>query len=174
MTKMQPDSLHGHLRRSEQAQDRRKQALQYTKELCQNAWDAFIKEHQSSEVITNKQIYSLYEALIKRLKSAFQRILSHLHYSSASAFSIELMMRIKKDTCRSLPKPIIAVHPQRTKNINDFETFLYLSTAQVLSPQAFDKWQQKNTFSFLDSVNSFLFSLISFAGYNDEKLLKDV
>ena len=59
----QLETLHGHLRRSAKAQDKRKQALQHTKEMCQHAWNAFIKEHQSPEVITDEQINGLYEAL---------------------------------------------------------------------------------------------------------------
>ncbi|MDN6275990.1 tyrosine-type recombinase/integrase [Psychrobacter sp.] len=174
MTKMQPDSLHGHLRRSEQAQDRRKQALQYTKELCQNAWDAFIKEHQSSEVITDKQIYGLYEALYDEIEKCVSAYLIPFALFERKRFFDRINDARKKRHLPLLPKPIIAVRPQRPKNINDFETFLYLSTAQSIVAQAFDKWQQKNTFSLLDSVSWFLFSLISFAGYNDEKLLKEV
>ena len=68
-------TLHGHLRRSEKAQDKRKQVLQYTKEICQHAWNDFIKKHQSSEVIIDEQIYDLYETLHNDIKKT---VSSHL------------------------------------------------------------------------------------------------
>ena len=64
----QLETLHGHLRRSAKAQDKRKQALQHTEGMCQHAWNAFIKEHRSSEVITDEQIYDLYEALSNNIE----------------------------------------------------------------------------------------------------------
>lgn len=174
MTKRQPDSLYGHLRRSAQAQGRRKQALQHTKELCQQAWDDFIKEYYSLEVITDKQIYDLYEALYDEIEKSVSAHLLPFALFERMRFFDRINDARKKRHLPLLPKPIIAVRPRRPKNINDFETFLYLSKAQSIVAQAFGRWQQKNTFSLLESVSWFLFSLISFAGYNDEKLLKEV
>ena len=51
-------------------QRRRKQALQHTKELCQNAWDTFIEENQSADAITDEHIYDLYEALYDEIEKS--------------------------------------------------------------------------------------------------------
>lgn len=174
MTRIQPDSQYGHLRRSEQAQDRRKQALQRTKELCQNAWDTFIEENQSADAITDEQIYDLYESLYKEIEQTVSAHLLPFALFERMRFFDKINDARKKRHLPLLPKPIIAVRPQRPKNINDFETFLYLTKAQSIVAQAFDRWQQRNTFSLLESVSWFFFSLISFAGYNDEKILKEV
>lgn len=174
MTRIQPDSQYGHLRRSEQAQDRRKQALQHTKELCQNAWDTFIEENQSADAITDEQIYGLYESLYKEIEQTVSAHLLPFALFERKRFFDKINDTRKKRQLPLLPKPIIAVRPQRPKNINDFETFLYLTKAQSIVAQAFDRWQQKNAFSLLESVSWFLFSLVSFAGYNDEEILKGV
>ena len=170
----QLETLHGHLRRSAKAQDKRKQALQHTKEMCQNAWNAFVKEHQSPEVITDEQINGLYEALYDDIEKSVSAHLIPFALFERKRFFDNINEARKKRHLPLLPKPIIAVRPQRPKNINDFDTFLYLSKAQSIVAQAFDRWQQKNTFSLLESVSWFLFSLISFAGYNDEKMLKEI
>jgi len=170
----QLETLHGHLRRSAKAQDKRKQALQHTKEMCQHAWDAFIKEHQSSEVITDEEIYDVYDALYDDIEKSVSAHLIPFALFERKRFFDNINQSRKKRHLPLLPKPIIAVRPQRPKNINDFDTFLYLSKAQSVVAQAFDRWQQKNTFSLLESVSWFLFSLISFAGYNDEKMLKEI
>lgn len=170
----QLETLHGHLRRSAKAQDKRKQALQHTKEMCQRAWNAFIKEHQSPELITDEQINGLYEALYDDIEKSVSAHLIPFALFERKRFFDNINEARKKRHLPLLPKPIIAVRPQRPKNINDFDTFLYLSKAQSIVAQAFDRWQQKNTFSLLESVSWFLFSLISFAGYNDEKMLKEI
>jgi len=170
----QLETLHGHLRRSGKAQDKRKQALQHTKEMCQHAWNAFIKEHQSPEVITDEQINGLYEALYDDIEKSVSAHLIPFALFERKRFFDNINEARKKRHLPLLPKPIIAVRPQRPKNINDFDTFLYLSKAQSVVAQAFDRWQQKNTFSLLESVSWFLFSLISFAGYNDEKILQEI
>lgn len=170
----QLETLHGHLRRSAKAQDKRKQALQHTKEMCQRAWNAFIKEHQSPEVITDEQINGLYEALYDDIEKSVSAHLIPFALFERKRFFDNINEARKKRHLPLLPKPIIAVRPQRPKNINDFDTFLYLSKAQSIVAQAFERWQQKNTFSLLESVSWFLFSLISFAGYNDEKMLKEI
>lgn len=173
MTKAQSATLYGYLRRLAEAQDRRKQALKQTKELCQNAWSAFI-EHQSSEIITDEQIYDVYEALYDDIERSVSAHLIPFALFERKRFFDKVNESRKKRHLPLLPKPIIAVRPQRPKNINDFDEFLYLTKAQNVVAQAFDKWQQRNTFSLLESVSWFLFSLISFAGYNDEKILKEV
>ncbi|MGE6342144.1 hypothetical protein [Psychrobacter sp. NPDC078929] len=167
-------TLHGHLRRSEKAQDKRKQVLQYTKEICQHAWNDFIKKHQSSEVIIDEQIYDLYETLHNDIKKTVSSHLIPFALFERKRFFDNINESRKKRHLPLLPKPIIAVRPQRPKNINDFDEFLYLTKAQNVVAQAFDKWQQRNTFSLLESVSWFLFSLISFAGYNDEQILQEV
>jgi integrase len=168
----QLETLHGHLRRSAKAQDKRKQALQHTKEMCQNAWNAFVKERQSLKVITDEQIYDLYEAIYNDIEKSVSAHLIPFALFERKRFFDNINEERKKRHLPLLPKPIIAVRPQRPKNINDFDEFLYLSKAQNIVTQAFNTWQKKNTFSVLDCVSWFLFSLISFAGYNDEKILK--
>lgn len=170
----QLETLHGHLRRSAKAQDKRKQALQHTKEMCQNAWNAFVKEHQSLEVITDEQIYDVYEAIYNDIEKTVSAHLIPFALFERKRFFDKINEARKKRHLPLLPKPIIAVRPQRPKNINDFDEFLYLTKAQNVVAQAFDKWQQRNTFSLLESVSWFLFSLISFAGYNDEKILQEI
>ena len=170
----QLETLHGHLRRSAKAQDKRKQALQHTKEMCQHAWNAFIKEHQSPEVITDEQINGLYEALYDDIEKSVSAHLIPFALFERKRFFDNINEVRKKRHLPLLPKPIIAVRPQRPKNINDFDEFLYLTKAQSIVAEAFDRWQQRNTFSLLESVSWFLFSLISFAGYNDEKILKEI
>lgn len=170
----QLETLHGHLRRSAKAQDKRKQALQHTKEMCQNAWNAFVKEHQSPEVITDEQINGLYEALYDDIEKSVSAHLIPFALFERKRFFDNINEARKKRHLPLLPKPIIAVRPQRPKNINDFDEFLYLTKAQSIVAEAFDRWQQRNTFSLLESVSWFLFSLISFAGYNDEKILKEI
>lgn len=170
----QLETLHGHLRRSAKAQDKRKQALQHTKELCQHAWDAFIKECQSSGVITDEQIYDLYEAIYNDIEETVSAHLLPFALFERMRFFDKINEVRKRRQLPLLPKPIIAVRPQRPKNINDFDEFLYLSKAQNIVAQAFDKWQKNNTFNVLDCVSWFLFSLVSFAGYNDEKMLKAI
>ena len=170
----QLETLHGHLRRSAKAQDKRKQALQHTKEMCQNAWNAFVKEHQSLEVITDEQIYDVYEAIYNDIEKTVSAHLIPFALFERKRFFDNINEARKKRHLPLLPKPIIAVRPQRPRNINDFDTFLYLSKAQSIVAQAFDRWQQKNSFSLLESVSWFLFSLISFAGYNDEKILQEI
>ena len=170
----QLETLHGHLRRSAKAQDKRKQALQHTKEMCQRAWNAFIKEHQSPEVITDEQINGLYEALYDDIEKSVSAHLIPFALFERKRFFDNINEARKKRHLPLLPKPIIAVRPQRPKNINDFDEFLYLTKAQSIVAEAFDRWQQRNTFSLLESVSWFLFSLISFAGYNDEKILKEI
>lgn len=125
-------------------------------------------------MITVKQTYDLYEALYDEIEKSVSAHLLPFALFERMRFFDRINDTRKKRHLPLLPKPIIAVRPQRTKNINDFETFLYLTKAQSIVAQAFDKWQQKNTFSLLESVSWFLFSLISFAGYNDEKILKEV
>jgi integrase len=171
----QLETLHGHLRRSAKAQDKRKQALKHTKEMCQNAWNAFVKEHHSSEVIIkDEEIYDVYEALYNDIEKSVSAHLIPFALFERKRFFDNINEARKKRHLPLLPKPIIAVRPQRPKNINDFETFLYLSKAQSIVAEAFDRWQQKNSFSLLESVSWFLFSLISFAGYNDEKILQEI
>ncbi len=174
MTKTQQDILYGHLRRSAKSQDQRKQALQHTKELCQNAWDAFIEENQYSEAITDEQIYDLYESIYKEIEKNLSAHLLPFALFERMRFFDKINAIRQKRHLPLLPKPIIAVRPQRPKNINDFDEFLYLSKAQNIVTQAFNIWQKKNTFSVLDCVSWFLFSLVSFAGYNDEKMLKAI
>lgn len=174
MTKTQQDILYGHLRRSAKSQDQRKQALQHTKELCQNAWDAFIEENQYSDAITDGQIYNLYELLYREIEQAVSAHLLPFALFERMRFFDKINAIRQKRYLPLLPKPIIAVRPQRPKNINDFDEFLYLSQAQNIVTQAFNTWQKKNTFSVLDCVSWFLFSLVSFAGYNDEKMLKAI
>lgn len=174
MTKTQQDTLYGHLRRSAKSQDQRKQALQHTKELCQNAWDAFIEENQYSDAITDEQIYDLYESIYKEIEKNLSAHLLPFALFERMRFFDKINEIRQKRHLPLLPKPIIAVRPQRPKNINDFDEFLYLSQAQNIVTQAFNTWQKKNTFSVLDCVSWFLFSLVSFAGYNDEKILKAI
>ncbi|WP_201581529.1 hypothetical protein [Psychrobacter glacincola] len=174
MTKTQQHTLYGHLRRSAKSQDQRKQALQHTKELCQNAWDAFIEENQYSDAITDGQIYNLYELLYREIEQAVSAHLLPFALFERMRFFDKVNEVRQKRYLPLLPKPIIAVRPQRPKNINDFDEFLYLSKAQNIVTQAFNVWQKKNTFSVLDCVSWFLFSLVSFAGYNDEKMLKAI
>ncbi len=174
MTKTQQDILYGHLRRSAKSQDQRKQALQHTKELCQNAWDAFVEENQYSDAITDEKIYDLYESIYKEIEKNLSAHLLPFALFERMRFFDNINESRKKKHLPLLPKPIIAVRPQRPKNINDFDEFLYLTKAQNVVAQAFDKWQQRNTFSLLESVSWFLFSLISFAGYNDEQILQEV
>ena len=170
----QLETLHGHLRRSAKAQDKRKQALQHTKEMCQNAWNAFVKEHHLSEEITDEQIYDVYDALYNDIEKSVSAHLIPFALFERKRFFDNINEARKKRHLPLLPKPIIAVRPQRPKNINDFDEFLYLTKAQSIVAEAFDRWQQRNTFSLLESVSWFLFSLISFAGYNDEKILKEI
>ncbi|WP_169391422.1 MULTISPECIES: hypothetical protein [Psychrobacter] len=174
MKKIRPASLHGRLRRSKEAQDRRKQALQHTEELCQNAWDTFLQTNQSAELITDEQIYDLYESLYKEIEKNVSAHLLPFALFERMRFFNNINEDRKAKCLPLLPKPIIAVRPQRPKNINDFDKFLYLSEAQNIVTQALDRWQQKTTFSLLDCISWFLFSLISFAGYNDEKILKEI
>ena len=100
MTRIQPDSQYGHLRRSEQAQDRRKQALQHTKELCQNAWDTFIEENQSADAITDEQIYDLYEYLYKEIEQTVSAHLLPFALFERMRFFDRINDTRKKDTCR--------------------------------------------------------------------------
>ncbi|WP_201547722.1 site-specific integrase [Psychrobacter sp. Pi2-1] len=174
MTKTQQDILYGYLRRSAKSQDQRKQALQYTKELCQNAWDAFVEENQYSEAITDEQIYDLYESIYKEIEKNLSAHLLPFALFERMRFFDKVNEVRQKRYLPLFPKPIIAVRPQRPKNINDFDEFLYLPKAQNIVTQAFNTWQKKNTFSVLDCVSWFLFSLVSFAGYNDEKMLKAI
>ena len=170
----QSEVLYGHLRRSAKAQDKRKNALKHTKEMCQHTWNAFIEEHQSSEVITDEQIYDLYDALYNDIEKTVSGQLIPFALFERKRFFDNINEVRKKRHLPLLPKPIIAVRPKRPKNINDFDTFLYLSKAQSIVAEAFDRWQQRNTFSLLESVSWFLFSLISFAGYNDDKILQEI
>lgn len=174
MTKTQQEILYGYLRRSAKSQKQRKQALQHTKELCQNAWDDFIEENQSLDTITDEQIYDLYELLYKEIEQTVSAHLLPFALFERMRFFDKINAVRQKRYLPLLPKPIIAVRPQRPKNINDFDEFLYLSKAQNIVTQAFNIWQQKNTFNILDCVSWFLFSLVSFAGYNDEKILRAI
>ena len=174
MTKTQQDILYGYLRRSAKSQDQRKQALQHTQELCQNAWYAFVEENQYSDAITDEQIYDLYELLYKEIEQAVSAHLLPLALFERMHFFDKINEMRQRRYLPLLPKPIIAVRPQRPKNINDFDEFLYLSKAQNIVTHAFNTWQKKNTFSVLDCVSWFLFSLISFAGYKDEKTFRGI
>lgn len=138
MTKTQQDILYGHLRRSAKSQDQRKQALQHTKELCQNAWDAFIEENQYSEAITDEQIYDLYESIYKEIEKNLSAHLLPFALFERMRFFDKINAIRQKRHLPLLPKPIIAVRPQRPKNINDFDEFLYLSKAQNIVTQAFN------------------------------------
>lgn len=177
MTKQSQEGLlYGHERRTAENQEKRKKSLQQTKELCQEHWTAFINEIPKSQldVIADEQIYNLYEAIYKEIETTVPAKLIPSILFERLRFFDKVNHSRKNDGLPPLPKPVIASRAQRPKNINEFNNFSYLPTAQNIVSQAFDNWQQKNIFSLLDCVTWFLFSLVSFAGYNDEKVIKAI
>jgi len=177
MTEYSPiEPLYGHERRLAKRQEQRKKALQQTKEICQDYWAAFIHESSESQLdtITDEQVYSLYEAIYKKIEQTVPAKIIPFALFERMRFFDKVNQLRKKDSLPLLPKPVIASRAQRPKNINDLDDFLYLSQAEEIVDQALSKWQQKNTFSLLDCVTWFLFTLVSFAGYNDEEVLKAI
>lgn len=177
MTEYSPiEPLYGHERRLAKRQEQRKKALQQTKEICQDYWTAFIHENSESQLdtITDEKIYSLYEAIYKKIEPTVPAKLIPFALFERMRFFDKVNQLRKKDSLPLLPKSVIAARHQRPKNINDLDSFLYLSQAEEIIDQALSKWQQKNIFSLLDCVTWFLFSLVSFAGYNDEEVLKAI
>ena len=172
----QEELLYGHERRTAKRQEQRKKVLQQTKEICQDYWLAFITEVAKNQydVISDKQINDLYKAIyIKIEKTVSAKLIPFALFERMRFFEKVNQLR-KNEGLLPLPKPVIASQVQRPKNINNLDAFLYLPTAQNIVSQAFDKWQQKNIFSLLDCVTWFLFSMVSFAGYNDERVIKAI
>ena len=177
MTKhSQKELLYGHERRSATRQEQRKKALQQTKEICEEHWLAFMNEipKNQCDFITDEQIYNLYEAIYKEIEQNIPAKLIPFALFERMRFFEKVNQLRQNNGLPPLPKPVIASRAQRPKNINDIDNFLYLPTAENIVSQAFNKWGQKNTFSLLDCVTWFVFSLVSFAGYNDERVLRAI
>src|SRR5690606_2983680 len=88
-------------------------------------------------------------------KRAFQRILSRLHYSSASVFSITLMKRVKKDTCRYYQSPsLLYVHSVQKISMILIRFYIY-QKLRVLSHKRLIDGSKRIPFHYLRASAGF-------------------
>ncbi|WP_201530065.1 hypothetical protein [Psychrobacter frigidicola] len=134
----QEELLYGHERRAAKLQKQRKNALQQSKEICQEYWLAVINEIPKSQldVITDEQVYDLYEAIYKEIEKTVPAKLIPFALFERMRFFEKVNQLRKNEGLSLLPKPVIASRAQRPKNINDLDNFLYLATAENIVFQA--------------------------------------
>lgn len=167
------NEIFGHIRRSFEREKQRLDAIEKSKNTCKALWESFCLTKEQ-ETISDNDIIKLYDDIFDELKRSIPAKYIPFALFERKRFFEKINQKRKTHKLPPLPEPIIASRVSRPKNINDLNVFLYLSKAQNVISNAFDTWRQKNKFSLLDSISWFLFSLVSFAGYSDDKILKAV
>ena len=168
-------ALFGHERRRAKRESERKQATIQGRDICQAFWQEFMDEiegkNSDNTVISDERITQLYDDIFSTIKSQINTRYHPFALFERKRFFESVNRNRLKQGLEALPLPVIAARTQRPKNINEFEQFLYLSHAQNVVTAAIKIWQQKNKFSLTDCISWFLFSLISFGGYNDTQVI---
>ncbi|SUD91829.1 site-specific integrase [Psychrobacter phenylpyruvicus] len=167
------NELFGHERRSSQRKKQRQEAIEQCKILCETLWQTFCVQN-TQENISDDDINQLYDDILEQLKKCVPTKFIPFALFERKRFFEKINQKRKTLNLPPFPEPVIASRVSRPKNINDLDSFLYLSQAQEVANNAIDTWCQKNKFSLLDSISWFLFSLVSFAGYSDDKILKAI
>ena len=167
------NELFGHERRLTERKMQRQQAIEKSKDICNNVWQDFCVNNQQN-FINDETINQLYDDILAKLQEKIQAKYIPFALFERKRFFEKINSQRKTQNLPPFPEPIIATRVSRPKNINDLDGFLYLSHIEKVVEQAIDKWHQKNTFSLLDCISWFLFSLASYAGYSDDKLFKAI
>lgn len=181
---MANSDMFGYERRNQQLKAKQKEdnklAIKTTKEICEQEWQNFIASlHLESTkgylaVVSDEQINDLYEKIFQRLKSELKASQIPVGLAHRLKFFNHINKQRIQANLKPFPIPVIANQPKRPANTNDLNNFLYLEKADKIVEEAMQIWQQKNSFSQLDTVTWLLFSLAVFGGYNQANILEAV
>ncbi len=179
---MANSNLFGYVRREETLKQAKKtareNAIRTAKQICENEWQHFIDSLAIDSTkgfaidVSDKQIDDLYTKILEQFNQHIKATELPIAMAQRLKFFDTINTQRRQLNLPLFPTPVIAYLPKRPANTNDIDNFLYLEKAEKIVQNAMDIWQQKNSFTLLDSVTWLLFSLVVFGGYNEATVIK--
>ncbi|WP_435931514.1 tyrosine-type recombinase/integrase [Moraxella bovoculi] len=163
---------YGYIKRAENRKQKALNISQQSKNICEYELLTFLEEHKDG--YTDDQIYALYDKIFTKLSARFANKQLVLALKARTSFFYHLNVSRQKNGLSPLPAPATVYEPKRPANTNDLETFLYHQTANTVINNTIDRWIKKDNFNIRDTICYLLFSLVSFAGYNEAELLEPI
>ena len=162
--------LYGHYKRSVKRKEKQHKASRLAIRICQESWQTFLLDNKDG-VITDAKITQLYDNILHKITNSF----SSGDMANALMHRYKFFKKINDDRKKSQLEPIIlpsiAYEPKRPANTNHLDSFLYLKKAQTIVQHAHNTWQTEHDICLIDTMAWLIFSLMTYGGCNDDKVI---